>query len=667
MQTMNSPKSAMHLFLQPSIPEELTKVAGEVALPDDPSMWEEEIIQEVHKQAPYVADFDIDVVLDKTDAEKGYGFGHIDVSNRSDMNTGASPEALSAGGVRSARIVIIINNKKLQPLDTLVTANSTMLPLTESRLRQSLFRPEIFDVTSKTPGDQSILSALYPPHRNASSFGGSGMVFPAGDSFAKQGSLLERIVPSMNVSDYTKTASELQSVSDQVLFNKDVFSPALNKLAKFNPQRQEKIASHLQELIKPTVGQITALEDGSYMYKAASHLMWEPSEVRMSRGHVYQVFGEKIALEADMHGSVTMVDGASEPALEQEEEPKLITEYGLYKVMTTDGKELVGFVFPNVLDYDGTLVPLALFTNGSESALQGEIMGNRVGSGASLIQGEPRGYGVFIKSTPDGTNLATTPIEISAHILDGDQRVYTGTTFDGHQLRIRQTPGTKVPVMTGENECILPEDFHWSTLDKSNAVKLVGNADEGVAKEASLLQRTLFLCSSGVDNFSLEGLDKVASHDLSQKDVLFLLGGYGLTPKYAQKKMAEAYQFSRPVPVHPMRNIKHASEVREESMKTASTIVGGIPNLRQLLVKEAAFIPDPLAVDTILSLGFINPENIQTFISYLPQMEQTQSRLCELLVAVRLGLSNVPVGAVERVVRSLETVMEGLKVMAFNE
>lgn len=664
---MNSPKTAANLFVQQYVPEELTKVAGEVALPDDPSMWEEEIIQEVHKQAPYVADFDIDVVLDKADAEKGYGFGHLDVSNKSDMNTGASPEALAAGGVRTARIVVIINNKKLQPLDTLVTADAHMLPLTESRLRQSLFRPEIFDVTSKTPGDQSLLSALYPPFRNASSFGGSGMVFPAGDSFAKQGSLLERITPTMNTTDYVKIASEIKAVSSQIQgHNAEAFNPALTKLAKFDPTRFSKIANRLDTMIRPTVGQIIPQEDGTYLYKAASHLMWEPETVTLNRGQVYQYFGEKIALEADMKDGVTMVEGASEPAFEQEEEPKLITEFGLYKVMTTEGKEIIGFVFPSVLDYDGTLVPLALFVNGSESALQGEIVGNRVGSGSSIIEGEPRGYGVFIMPSADGKSVATTPIDISAHIMDGDERIYSGVTFDSQQLRIRQSPGVRTPVATGDNECVLPSAFKWCSLDKADAVKLVGNSDENVAKQASLLQRTAYLRSSGPDSYSLVGLEKEA-YDLTQQDVMFLLGGYGLTTKYAQKKMAEAYQWSRPVEIHPLRNIQYAEDVRNDSQKTASKIVENIPNFRQVLVKEAAFIPDPLAVDTILSLGFINPENIQTFLSYLPQLEQTQSKMCELLVAVRLGLSNVPVGAVERVVRSLETVLEGLKVMAFNE
>lgn len=54
-----------------------------------------------------------------------------------------------------------------------------------------------------------------------------------------------------------------------------------------------------------------------------------------------------------------------------------------------------------------------------------------------------------------------------------------------------------------------------------------------------------------------------------------------------------------------------------------------------------------------------------TFVSHLPDLEDVQQKLCELLFGVRLGLSNVPQAATERAVRSLEEVIEGLKVLGF--
>jgi hypothetical protein len=100
--------------------------------------------------------------------------------------------------------------------------------------------------------------------------------------------------------------------------------------------------------------------------------------------------------------------------------------------------------------------------------------------------------------------------------------------------------------------------------------------------------------------------------------------------------------------------------------KTAEALKGYV-NLRQDLVKEAAFIPDPMSVDTVLSLGFINPENISTFIASLPILDESQQKLCELLLAARLGCPDLSINALERSIKATESVVEGLKVIAFNK
>ena len=99
----------------------------------------------------------------------------------------------------------------------------------------------------------------------------------------------------------------------------------------------------------------------------------------------------------------------------------------------------------------------------------------------------------------------------------------------------------------------------------------------------------------------------------------------------------------------------------------ASEYLTRTPCLRQKLWKEASVISDPVAVDTVLSLGFLNPENIAAFVGYLPVIEEGERRLCELLIASRLGLRHIPTGALERAVRATEDVIAGLKEMAFHE
>ena len=74
-----------------------------------------------------------------------------------------------------------------------------------------------------------------------------------------------------------------------------------------------------------------------------------------------------------------------------------------------------------------------------------------------------------------------------------------------------------------------------------------------------------------------------------------------------------------------------------------------------------------MAVDTVLWLGFINPENIGVFISYLPALDEAQKKMCELLLASRLGLRDVPTMALEKAIKATENSIEGLKVLAFQQ
>ena len=88
------------------------------------------------------------------------------------------------------------------------------------------------------------------------------------------------------------------------------------------------------------------------------------------------------------------------------------------------------------------------------------------------------------------------------------------------------------------------------------------------------------------------------------------------------------------------------------------------PSLRVDLLKEAAVIEDPSAVDKILSVGFITPENVSIFASYIPEIESSIKKLSELLLASRLGLSTVSEGALQKAIIHLDKVVAGLKSLA---
>lgn len=208
---MNEP-----LFYAPEVFFE--KTAGEVDLPDDPNQWAQQILQELYKQVPYITDYQPHVQMERVDAERGYGLGHVEIQNQSEAPQDTPQDQLDAAGIRTVRIPFIVREKKLSPFDLLINDTGAVIPLTENRLRQALFRPQAFDVTSRTPGDQSMIGQLYPPYRQNYGFGGGGIAMNAaggmgigkvGHALRKQASVLEAILPTLDSYDRERLSDEM--------------------------------------------------------------------------------------------------------------------------------------------------------------------------------------------------------------------------------------------------------------------------------------------------------------------------------------------------------------------------------------------------------------------------------------------------------------------------
>lgn len=665
----------MNLFLDTKLPE-FSKMAAEVTLPEDPSGWQQEILQEIYKQAPFIADYDPSVVMDRLDGERGTAFGHIEVGNKTELNVSQGDPAAQVAGIRHVRIPIIVRDGKLYPFDLMVTEDSKVFPLTERRLRSALFRPQVFDVTSRTPGDQSLISALYPPYRQNYGFGGGGATMSAGmgKEGSKKASILEVVLPTALESDYTRTAESLQEVAEWLVHNKEAMAHPLKVLSGFQPQAARTLTEKVAHALIPSVIQVARTNDG-YVVKKASAQYWHPTIQRVDRGELVRTVGAEVALMIDKTGSVTSAMGedlASEPEEQTESDtPKLITDYGIYKVQDQEGKHLIGFAFPNLIDVEGHPLPMTLFTNGSQTAVQGEIVGVRVAEGLSVTTGRPKGYGAFYKVLPNGRVEAMVPMDLQMNFTGADGQVaLVGHTMEGREIQVSIEQGIQKPTLADEQHLCVPEDWRWLPLEGTKAVSLVAHPDEYMKVAEIPLSVQLRGDASG--SFSISGgpIEKVAKDEremLSMEDTLFYLAGLGVPPAIGIRKMAETIQRMAPVTVAVSRDISPSALVNEEAVKTASASPSFTVKLRQDLAKEAAFVPDPLAVDTMLSLGFLNPENVMTFVSYMPQLDEAQAHLGDLLVAARLGLREVPVYALERAMKGLEDVIEGLNVLAFQK
>lgn len=664
------------LFVDPRLVFE-KDASAEAPLPEDPNTWKNEILQEFYKQVPYAADFDPDIEMTKIDAERSYGFGHVLLGNKTELPPGSSKDTLEAAGVKQVRIPIIVREGNLQPFDLLITSEGKALPLTETRLREALFRPQSFDMTAKRPGDTSLMSQLYPPVRN--NFGGGLSSGTMGDSAGAGVGMLGKLSSSpldcalsgVNVGDFDDFLATIGTPEMQAAYatNTHAVAPALKKIAATHPISVEKRASVLPHLLPVVVAQITKDAEG-YTLKTANPALWAPVVQRIDRGELVQRFGEKVALATDVAGSTTLANDTEAPEPEKQDELELIKDFGIYKVHDVQGRELVGYVFPNLLDLDGMKLPEALFTNGSQYALQGEIVGARIGDAIPIHEGRPRGLGCFF-TLEEGEASATMPLTIRAGFTGENEAGLMAETFDGRQLLVSQLPNVQ-QIMLVDDTMLVPDTFKWLSLEGAEKVVLASDPDDVVKESqarASLV--TVYIRGDG-SSFSLSGepVEKIAEDQrsfLSVDDALFLLGGLGVDLHHAQRKLAHASLGERPIPVRIGRFLKVAEDVHHQARQHAERWLAQVPDLRRPLFKEAAVIPDPVAVDTVLSLGFLNPENLISMVKCLPQIEEAQRRLCELLLASRLGLKEIPTTALETAIRSVEEVLAGLKVIAFQK
>jgi len=796
----------MDLFLQSSLTFE--KIAFDTTMPEDPNSWSQEVLQQLFKQAPFLSDFAPQVTMDKVDAEKGYGFGYALIMPKSEVQQGADPGAMQAAGLRQVRVPIIIKDNKMAPLDLMVTDDSKVVPLTESRLRSAIFRPQAFDVTGRTPGDQSMIGQLYPPYRQNNGFGGGGVAMNVGmgkegsfnptpehfkvlglnaDDAAsmskgrnkipfnegdrelaeilmatrlgsewrkrgmmpaagkkKEGSALEQylekeggvlaelthteaeklrrsgasltradaktesdhwkaraaaenqaakhqksllgqktasvlaaIMPTANDSDLDSFRRTITDYDVRLAYEKNAAATieALQTILADRPDKA-KFASVMSSVLRPTVAQIVRIDDG-YSVKTASHLLWDPQTRHLSRGEAIQEFGSKIVLAADMSGATTIADGAdaSVPPEADVDTEKLapIDVSGMYKVRSLDGVEMVGCVVHGLLDVNGSALPLSLFTNGSVAALQEDILGEAVeGKPVLPTATEPSGYGMFHAMLAGGL-VGTIPMDVhSSWSEQGKGKKYQAVTFDGRQIQVAIQPNIVTVVSPDEQTMLIPHGWQWTPLGPSGEAALVGSSD--IQEKTANAQRRLASVDvvSGGGTFSFRGpvVEKLASDQREFLDLdgaMFLMAGLGVEQQYGMRKLGQSFNGREPVQVRIGRVITTSDEQVKQAQARAAHAYSVFPSLKRQLFKEAAVVTDPEAVDAVLSIGFINPENLTAFISYMPALEAASEKLAEILMATRLGLDSIPMGAIEKSMRALEEVLEGLKALAFEE
>lgn len=401
----------------------------------------------------------------------------------------------------------------------------------------------------------------------------------------------------------------------------------------------------------------------------------QPQQQEMTAPQAQQVLPQEMLQTADQEGSATVTQVQAEPD-PLEENPEPIQGFGLYKVYEAGtGAQLTGFVIPGLYD-PRTAQPtsMVLFTTGGQYALQQSMVGTLITVAHNLPEdrNEPRGLGVFYKS--NGRNLlATIPFTVISKMTVENRTYYAAQTPEGSEVQITPSPGINKPIAVSPQEIAIPEDYSWLPLN--NEVQLEDGGADVMAPAKTAAAPTLAVIRAWDGGCSLSGpvFEKVGSGDHSTEDGLFWLAAAGMPHKLAKACIEKAASESRSIKMYGLQPLSRGDNRMKEAVASAAATLRGvsIPEkeclLHEALVigmsKEAKAVVGVNTLDHILSLNFINPENIESFIDYIPDLEDSMSKLANLVLASQLGLQSVQKTAAVRAMRSMDKVVTFLKNM----
>lgn len=675
---------SMNLFRQiPTLDFSKEKRAN-IELGEDQNQWSRKVLTELYRAVPEAGKYAPQVRFLRVDEEQGMALGVVVLDGTTDTAisaTSSSPEAKTPNAVY---IPVIVKHYVMSPLDVMFVSGGRVMALNNDRLREALFRPQPLDLLTDDWGDTSILgffnlpgrSDIYPNSGYAPGVdSGPTMLFGPGiKTAAADFPLLSAIGPSILSADIQKLASKMETPALlEAAKGNHTFLAGLAKIATFEGNRPMENMSKAASGVKGVdVVQLSydPLHE-CYILKTASRQAYFPQRVALSRGEALKFAGQEVVQKVDTEGTVTLASstvGTTDGLDATASRWKVIEDNGIYKVKTPTGTELTGWVLTNLMGFDGIRTPISVFTNGSAAAVQEQIAGARVGSGSDLPAKKPGGTGLFYVVGAGGID-ATIPVNVtgSEESVDG-QTIYHVTTLTGEDHSVHVVPGVHGMLAVGE-DVYVPDTVRFLPLEQEQQVQLIATPD-ALTKTAAYLAQTSARAytADGATNLSFEGLPKLASFfqgEIPTDDAVFALCLAGLDPVTAHKKIAQSELYQ--IELRNLQDIRTLEDLENEHRSKSAAAVAEIHALRQDLTKEASQLPDAQTVDAVLSLDFINSENVRAFIAKLPYLERATNIVGHLLLASRLGLNEIPEGAAARCIRGLDEVCRGLRALGLRD
>lgn len=663
-------------------------------MPDNPEKWAEVCTTYLREQYPDTAKLPITVEFRRRDDQSGTAMGALQIS---------SEEAS-----KMIFVPFIIRKFELSPLDVWMEPKTQDVhPLTKDTFKEVFFvqspaegldaRPT--DSSGSYFNDPSLWTTNYPPLQGRYSYASAGypMLDVLSDSFTKE--------------DGEAFKQFLKENPDCVVkLQKHGHAEVLEKLAKKTYVNSNDYAASAMSLIPTTAVKVKKNESANdYSVLCSVEGLFDTGEVVRMNSDACRKFlakitgstsdilsdvdqeGEKMLIVRKPAEGVFLYDAA-------EAGPEEAKEFAMYRVKTKTGLQLDGVVVPNVVDFAGKKKSYKLFLAKAGSSFQSSIAGIKmvgVDTKAPIKHClEPRDIRVGQMGTfmyiDDGKAIATEPITIKA--IEEYGNMLSVVDVNGKSFKVRRGYGdyfTKEereaemksqPSMPGmvqkqkrryldahgmievrKDIFVIPEKMIWIPMESLKDVS--SSPAEWMMKEAAskMEMDPLTIRWTGIDYVvDGAGLPKLAL-DKDRTELLLANAGVSLEKIAAAMKKAKA---SGRAKVHGVDRLRSKSEKASEVGKLIAKISSVVGSLKKNLIKEASAIPDDNAtVDALLSLNFLNADNLAKFVAYKPVFDKVLDYLAELTLASRLGLKDVPEQAAVSAMGKVMEIVDGLHKM----
>jgi hypothetical protein len=678
--------------------------AAEFQLSKNTADWNEQILNKFLEEVNYLPkEYSVEISMSNIDENKGYGKGSIMVWY----------------GSKRVNFPIIIKDYKLSPFDIFVTKDG-FIPLDINTLKKYLLsnligtvedmEPEMMSGV-KTPGGIRLKRAVsmdstepYRQQPNIEKISGLASKEDM-EKFAQRlvyepdlsenfhdntGDLVTQLVDTVR-KDYEVPRHEQKGILDlgQVIDAKDVIAVIDNELFDVNslvPIKSPSVCElrmysypSMEDFLTSNIEKITAAKNGksiagivldSMDTDSFDNTYRKDSKEEEIKNRCDQVF---ISLDGKIISHFNDYDkiGIGFYGLPMKSSAGMLGKAikMIYENTTNDFSTFSKDNFNDMADKPFAPTPEA--SNQSKKYLncQSEICGDGdlyVIYGAGDLYQAIKFYGKYKRVRVDGNYSYVSP----------DIAIIPSGVVSIQKVNSVESAYYKMLVGNAKNIFLIPESSiivntkfmkYFSTDNFMKPAKTL----QKVYQEAGINKIAVYVGEKGynISGKPVEYIDKYAQcHGLNTKEAMTILRLVGVKQDQAtgilKTAINNALMDKDPVTIYGVRDdyindritpqMEKLARINELKKKYAES-------LRVDLVKEASVLTNPDAVDVILSLNFINENNLNDYVNQIPQLENVNSKLAELLVASRMGLSDMDEGALKKSINGLSSVIHGLE------